>query len=400
MPLSIPLIPKALFNNISDMSITDIAYVVGSSLFGSDISPKNINAIVKETFNFDIPLVRLSDHTYVLELFHGPTGTFKDVGARFLSRVIQNYLGSSSLKPGPVNMLVATQGDTGLAVAKAFADVRGVNLFIFHPSQTPIKYPSARMNSMGDNIISVEVRGSLDDCQQLVRQAYEDEDLNKRLNLTSANSINIARLLPQTIFYFYSYARLKAVGEAAENMTVAMPCGNLGNLTAALFARLMGLPIKRIMAAGRGGQRLWGQISEGILSVNNFNQRALNTNLSRINVLMQRTPSLSDCLNCYSYSEEDTNSQIALMYATNHYLMGRNTAMASRAMMEYRRPDEVGVFLATDNPEMYADQINSIVGTKLRSHEHSGRRTESKERFAPLSPTLPAVKHFILDHIK
>ncbi len=397
MPLSIPEIPKAIFNNISAMSLTDIAYVVGSTLFGSDLEPALINDIVKETFNFDIPLVPLSDHTYALELFHGPTKTFKDIGARFMSRVISHYIGSTRMNPGPLCLLVATRGDTGYAVAKAFANMSGVKVFIFHPSDNSLKLPEHMKHQVAANIISVEVRGTLDDCQELVRRAYEDEQLNAKVNLTSANSINIARLLPQTIFYFYAYARLLAQGERTDNIAVAMPCGNLGNLTAALIAKQMGLPVQRIMAAGRGHQKLWGEVHEGFLSVNHFNQKALCTNLSRINKLMEATPALSNIVDCYTYSDNEVDSQISLLYASNHYVMGRHTALASRAMTENRKSGEVGVFLATDHPDMYASQLNALLGVNFPIPV--SERRHHRDHVAPLSPTLPAVKHFILNNI-
>ncbi|MCM1348867.1 MAG: threonine synthase [Firmicutes bacterium] len=397
MPLSIPLIPKALFNNIAAMSMTDIGYVMGSTLFGSDIEPELINDIVKETLSFDIPLVQISDHTYALELYHGPTKTFKDVGARFMARIVDYFIKTGKVKTDTLNLLVATQGDTGYAVAEAFANMKGVNVFIFHPSENTLKLPEHMMHPVASNVKSVEVRGTLDDCQELVRRAYEDEELNSMMTLTSANSINIARLLPQTMFYFYAYARLKALGEKADRITVAMPCGNLGNLTAALFAKQMGLPISRIMAAGRGHARLWGEMSEGILAVNHFNQRALSTNLSRINTLMAHNASLAGLVDCHTYSPEEVDNQISLMYASNHYLMGRNTALACKSMMDNRRPDEVGVFLATDHPEFYSEKLNDLLGLNLSLAAKP--KKIFRDRSPQLSPTLPAVKRFILDNI-
>lgn len=394
MPLSIPHIPNALFKNIEAMSLTDIAYVVASTLFGSDIEPTLINDIVKATFTFEIPLVKLSDRIYALELFHGPTHTFKDVGARFMARVIDYFRKQGKMPPGPINLLVATQGDTGYAVAEAFANMKDVRVYIFHPTDSRLRVPEHVMHSVASNVVPVEVRGTLDDCQELVRRAYEDEELNKRLNLTSANSINIARLLPQTIFYFYAYARLKALGEPTDKIVISMPCGNLGNLTAALFAKQMGLPVNRIMAAGRGHERLWGEMQGGLLEVNHFNQRALSTNLARINNLMQHNPSLSGVVDCHTYSYDEIAEQISLAYSASHYLMDRNTAMASRAVMENLKEDEVGVFLATAHPEMYADKLHEILGINFISD--TPQRRNFKDRSAPLSPTLPAVKHFLL----
>lgn len=404
MPLSVPLIPKALFNNISAMSMTDIAYVVGSVLFGSDIEPALINDIVKETLSFDIPLVQVDERVFALELFHGPTKSFKDVGARFLSRIIDYYLKSDKFAHDKLNLLVATQGDTGYAVAEAFAGMKGVNVFIFHPSDNAIKLPEHMLHPVADNVISVEVRGTLDDCQDLLRRAYEDEELNSRMILTSANSINIARLLPQTFFYFYAYSRLRSFRNEMERpgttnqLAVAMPCGNLGNLTAALFAKQMGLPIGRIMAAGKGMARLWGEMNEGLLSVNHFNRRALSTNLSRINCLMSHNSSLSGVIDCHTYNEAEVDEFISLMFSSRHYLMGRNTALACKSMMENLRDDEVGVFLATDHPEMYAEHLNKLLGLNLGNGERSSK--PRRDRVPQLSPTLPAVKRFILDNLK
>jgi len=397
MPLSIPVIPKALFNNIDAMSITDIAYVVASTLFGSDIDQAILNDIVKETLTFEIPLVQLSEKTYALELFHGPSHTFKDIGVRFMSRIIY-HLGSSHLKnKGPLNLLVATQGDTGYAVSDAFADMPGVKVFIFHPTNRTLRTPEHTSRTVASNVIPVEVRGTLDDCQELVRRAYEDEELNRKFNLTSANSINIARLLPQTFFYFYAYSRLRALGESTGKIVIAMPCGNLGNLTAALFAKQMGLPIDRILAAGRGHERLWGEMQDGILSVNHFNQRALSTNLSRINSIMQRNPELGEVVDCHTFSLDDIAEQISLMYSSCHYLMDRNTAMACRALMENKKKDETGVFLATAHPEMYAPKIKEILGIDIVGEKST--RGYFRDKWAPLSPTLPAVRHFLLENI-
>lgn len=395
MPLSIPVIPRALFNNISGMSVTDIGYVVGSSLFGSDLDLALINDIVKETFSFDIPLKRITDHVYALELFHGPTKTFKDVGARFMARIINCFIGSERLKPGPINMLVATQGDTGYAVARAFENMPGVKVFIFHPSKDSVKLPEHMRHPVADNVISVEIRGTLDDCQELVRRAYIDPDLNRKLNLTSANSINIARLLPQTFFYFYAYSKLKALGEEMSEFVAAMPCGNLGNLTAALFAKQMGVPIRRIIAAGRGEQRLWGEMQNGRLSVSNRGQRALNTNLSRINALITRNPDLAENLVCNTYSPEEVDRTIKLFHDSFGYVLGRNSALAAKSMLDNRSGDEVGVFLATDHPDMYADHLNSLIGLQLSSRKTSA---QYRDRHIPLSPSLPAVKNFILEH--
>lgn len=399
MPTSIPVLPRAVFNNISDMSLTDIAYVVCSALFGSDIEVELINDIVKDTLRFELPMLRMSENMLALELFHGPTGTFKDIGARFLANIIGYFLKNNSKTDGVVNLLVATKGDTGSAVSSAFANMPGVNVFIFHPSGKELRVPEHITPVMAPNIIPVEVRGTLEDCQTIVRQAYEDDELNARLHLTSANSINIARLLPQTFFFFIAYARLKAMGINTDKLVVSMPCGNLGNLTAALLSKKMGLPIRRFMAAGIGQERLWGEMQGGLLSVNHTKRKALSTNLSRINNLIENDASLSQLVDCYTYNDNEIAEQISLMRSAHNYVMDRNTAMACRAVTENLKSDEVGVFLATAHPAMYASRLKEILGINLLSSS-SVRQRLFVDRYAPISPTLPAVKHFLLDSVK
>jgi len=332
MPESIPLIPRALFKNIADMSLTDIAYVAGTVLFGSDIPPAQINDIVKQTLNFPIPLVKVTPRIFALELYHGPTGSFKDVGARFLARLIKHYISGS--QSGKVNVLVATSGDTGCAVAQGFAGIDNINVFILHPKGRLLRVPSDQFLSPAPNIIPISVRGTFDECQELVRQAYTDEELNRRLILTSANSVNIARLLPQTFYLFHAYARLLQHDENIKNISLAMPCGNLGNLTAALFALSMGLPVNKILAAGRGADRLWGQMQSEHLDVNDFNKRSLATNLARINCLIKEKPSLAEVIDCHTYNDEQISRQILSTYRESGYLMDRNTAMACHALTD------------------------------------------------------------------
>lgn len=399
MPYSIPFIPKALFNNISEMSLTDIAYVAGTSLFGSDIGAEEINSIVKETLNFPIPLVKISERIYSLELFHGPTGSFKDIGARFMAKVIEHFVHTGELSNNrQLNILVATSGDTGAAVADAFADIPGVKTFIFHPKDKIIKLRNNIISISASNIIPVEIRGTFDECQQLVKLAYADKELNKQLNLTSANSLNIARLLPQTFYYFYAYAQIIALtGVNSPNISIATPCGNLGNLTAALFAKQMGLPITRIMAAGHGLDRLWGDMREGALAVNTFNSRALSTNLSRINEIIRDTPYLAKLIDCHTYNGDEIDSKIRLMYDKSKYLMDRNTAMACKALTENIAGDEIGVFLATAHPWKYRDRIKELTGADVPSMPTHAKTITTQTRHT-LSATFPAVRKFLLDN--
>lgn len=405
MPHSVPLIPKALFKNIHEMSLTDIAYVVGTTLFGSDIEAEHINNIVKKTLTFDTPLTRLGDNTYALELFHGPSGSFKDIGARFMAHIVNYYLekpDSRSLRT--INVLVATSGDTGCAVAQGFANVPGVKVYIFHPKGKLMRVPGDTLRSPAQNIIPVAIRGSFEDCQAMVRMAYSDEELNRRMNLTSANSINIARLLPQTFYFFNAYARVLAENPETKKIAISTPCGNLGNLTAAFFAKQLGLPVDHIVAAGHGQERLWGEMRNGRLMVNNFNSKALSTNLARINSLFVSNPELIAMLNCTTVSDDEIHQAINHMFNTFGYLMDRNTAMAYYALDSNKRPGETGIFLATAHPYKYREQLREIIGEEFdRCPEAQMQPTpippaHSNKKEISLPALFPVVKRFLLDN--
>lgn len=399
MPDRIPLIPEALFRNIRDMSLTEIAYIAATSMFGSDIPPETLNNIVKETLPFDIPLVNVAENLYALELFHGPTGSFKDVGARFMARVVEYMLEESDADKKTLNVFVATSGDTGCAVAHGFAGIRNVNVYIFHPKGRMLRVPKETFLSPAPNIIPVSLRGSFEDCQRIVREIYTDPELNRQLNITSANSINIARLLPQTFYYFHAYARLLNRIEKPGNIVVSTPCGNLGNLTAALFAYQMGLPITRIIAAGRSDERLWGNISSGQLTVNAFNSKALSTNLARINAFISNNPSMASLIECHTLNDARIAEEIIDTYNKYGYVMDRNTAMACNALNQGLAKDETGIFLATAHPAKYAAELQKLIGKTVNMPEQNQETVHHDKHNEPtLPPLFPAVRRFLLDN--
>lgn len=399
MPDAIPLIPKALFNNIPDMSLTDIAYVAATSIFGSDIPPSKLNDIVKDTLTFPIPLVKVDDNRYALELFHGPTGSFKDIGARFMARIVSYFLSTAPDSKGKLNVFVATSGDTGSAVGHGFAGIENVNVFILHPKGKMLRVPKESFRAPASNIFPIGIRGTFDDCQRLVKEIYTDSELNRHINITSANSINIARLLPQTFFYFHGYAQLLRSVEKPGKIVIATPCGNLGNLTAALFSYQMGLPVDRILAAGHDNERLWGEMSSGQLSVSNFNSRALSTNLSRINSLFKHNPSMAQLLECHTYNDNDISRHIIETYRHSGYLMDRNTTMASYALTQSLKPGETGIFLATAHPAKYADRLKELLGVAPVSDKpNPSPHIHTKASWPALPPLMPAVKRFLLDN--
>src|SRR5574344_1024478 len=246
MPENIKKLPKEFFDNIDKMSFQEIAYTVADAFFGEDVEANALKKIVYETLNFEVPLVHVTDTIYSLELYHGPTLAFKDVGGRFMSRLLGYFIQKEGKKD--VNVLVATSGDTGSAVANGFLGVKGIHVYVLYPKGLVSPIQECQFTTLGQNITALEVDGTFDDCQSLVKNAFMDKDLNAKMKLTSANSINVARFLPQAFHYFYAYAQLKKMGKS-DNVVVCVPSGNFGNITAGLFGKRMGLPVKRFIAA-------------------------------------------------------------------------------------------------------------------------------------------------------
>ena len=235
MPECIRTLPQEFFENIDCMTLQEISYRVATAFFGEEIPADELKRIVYETMNFEIPAVKVTDDIYSLELFHGPTLAFKDVGARFMARMLGYFVKNSNKR---VNVLVATSGDTGSAVANGFLGVENINVYVLYPKGKVSEIQEKQFTTLGKNITAIEVDGCFDDCQALVKQAFMDEELNEEMFLTSANSINLARFLPQSFYYFWAYAQLKKMGREKE-LTISVPSGNFGNLTAGLFAKRM-----------------------------------------------------------------------------------------------------------------------------------------------------------------
>mgnify|MGYP001027766373 CR=1 FL=1 len=244
MPEKIKRLPLAFFHNMGEMSLREISFIVAEAFFGEDVEADVLKNIVYDTLSFDIPLVRVHDSIYSLELFHGPTLAFKDVGARFMARLLGYFIERKGNKE--VNVLVATSGDTGSAVANGFLGVPGIHVYVLYPKGKVSEIQEKQFTTLGRNITALEIDGTFDDCQALVKSAFMDKDLNKMMNLTSANSINVARFLPQSFYYFYAYAQLLKQG-MADNIVMCVPSGNFGNITAGLFAKRMGLPVRRFI---------------------------------------------------------------------------------------------------------------------------------------------------------
>lgn len=267
MPEKISKLPQSFFDHIDGLSFKEIARNVSDAFFGEDVEPEALKRIVYDTLAFDCPIHKIDENIYALELFHGPTLAFKDVGARFMARLLQYFIKRENEK-GEVNVLVATSGDTGSAVANGFLGVDGIHVYVLYPKGKVSKIQESQFTTLGQNITAIEVDGVFDDCQALVKNAFMDEELNKHMRLTSANSINVARFLPQAFYYFNAYARLKEKGllkmeNGVSNMVMCTPSGNFGNITAGLFGKRMGLPIKHFIAANNANDIFYNYLMTG-----------------------------------------------------------------------------------------------------------------------------------------
>ncbi len=370
MPQRIERLDSQFFDGIDQLSLQEIARVVSSSFFNEDVNQESLDFITNDTLNFQIPLVEVEPNIYALELFHGPTFAFKDVGARFMARMLSHFVQTEG--EDDINVLVATSGDTGSAVANGFLGVEGIHVFVLYPAGKVSDIQEAQFTTLGQNITAIEVDGTFDDCQSLVKSAFLDEELNKVMKLTSANSINVARFLPQSFYYFHAYAQLKQQG-VGDDILFAVPSGNLGNLTAGLFAKRMGLPVNRFIAANNRNDVIYEYLKTG-----NYNPRAsvqtvanamdvgAPSNFERIIDLYNHshTEIASDIVG-YRYSDEEIRQAIRRVYETTGYLLDPHGACGYMALKEELKRGEPGVFLGTAHPAKFKETVEECIDETL-----------------------------------
>lgn len=402
MPERIPTIPKAFFNNISEMSLQDIAYVVANTLFGDDIDSETLKKIVNETLNFDIPLVHVNGNRYSLELFHGPTLAFKDVGARFMARLLGYFNKKNGTKD--VNVLVATSGDTGSAVANGFLGVDGVKVFVLYPKGKVSKIQEAQFTTLGQNITALEISGTFDDCQALVKNAFIDAELNEKLQLTSANSINVARFLPQMFYYFYAYAQLAKMNKSLDNIVISVPSGNFGNITAGLIGKKMGLPIKRFIAANNKNDIFYQYLLNGeynprpsITTIANAMDVGAPSNFARILDLYGNSheaikKEISGC----TYTDDQIAETLKETYKDTGYLLDPHGAVGYRSLLEGLKDDEIGIFLETAHPAKFKETVESIIKDEVEIPSTLVAFMKGTKSTIKLPSTFLAFKKFLM----
>lgn len=406
MPETIHQLPEAFFNNFKEMSLDEIAYVVANTLFGEDIPSEKLKSIVYDTLNFSIPLKKIEDNIYVLELFHGPTLAFKDVGARFMARML-GYFNAQDSKQS-INVLVATSGDTGSAVANGFLNVPGVNVFVLYPKGKVSKLQEAQFTTLGSNIHPLEISGTFDDCQAMVKSAFVDDELNSKLKLTSANSINPARFLPQMFYYFWAIAQLTKLvdaDEAPDNIVFCVPSGNLGNICSGLIGNAMGLPVKRFIAANNRNDVFTQYLSTGTYSPRKSVQTIANamdvgapSNFARILDLFGNDYSrITSLISGRRYDDEEIASAIKDVKQRTGYLLDPHGATGYLALKESLKSGETGIFLETAHPAKFKETVQKAIGEEVEIPETLRKFMERQKETVKLPATFSALKRHLLD---
>ena len=432
MPEVIHQLPQQFFTDMPNMSFQDIAFNVASAFFGDDVDLDSLQDLVYDTLQFPCPVVKVKDRSaegrlqgkniYSLELFHGPTLAFKDVGARFMARLLQYFLrhGSSSFPvscdtvaaPKQVNVLVATSGDTGSAVANGFLGVEGIHVYVLYPKGKVSPIQECQFTTLGKNITAIEVDGVFDDCQALVKSAFMDQELNEHMMLTSANSINVARFLPQAFYYFNAVAQLSALGHQPSDIVICVPSGNFGNICAALFGHQMGMPVKRFIAANNANDIFYNYLQTGQYNPKPSKQTLANamdvgdpSNFARIINLYSQNGKLSpeethqritSLISGATYSDEQIRETMRQCYKETGYILDPHGACGYRALEEQLKPGEIGVFCETAHPAKFKEKVDEILGIDVEIPERLAAFMKGQKQSVPMTKNFDDFKKYLL----
>jgi len=402
MPDTVKVLPQSFYDTIENLSFQEIAYTVADAFFGEDVEAEALKKIVYDTLNFDVPLVPVEDNIYSLELYHGPTLAFKDVGGRFMSRLLGYFI--QKQRKANVKVLVATSGDTGSAVANGFLGVEGIHVYVLYPKGLVSPIQECQFTTLGQNITALEVDGTFDDCQTLVKSAFMDEDLNAKMKLTSANSINVARFLPQSFYYFYAYAQLKKLGKAA-NAVMCVPSGNFGNITAGLFAKRMGLPVKRFIAANNRNDIFLQYLQTGeykprpsVSTIANAMDVGDPSNFARVLDLFGGShEAIVSQISGVSYNDLQIAETLKACYAETGYLLDPHGACGYRALKEGLEADETGVFLETAHPAKFLETVENIIGEKINIPLKLQEFMKGEKKSLSLSKDFETFKSYLMN---
>jgi threonine synthase len=405
MPVSIPRLDDKFLNNLDSYTLPEIAFHVAKNILGDDIPEKDLKAIITDAINFYAPVIGLEESVYVLELWHGPSLAFKDFGARFMSRVMSYFLEEGEKQLG---VLVATSGDTGGAVALGFLGVPNTRVTILYPKGKVSGIQELQLTTNGRNIRAIEVDGTFDDCQALVKQAFTDPELNKKFRLTSANSINIARLIPQTFYYFNAYAQLLKQGK--DKVVFSVPSGNFGNIGAGILAWKMGLPVEQFIAATNANDTVPEFLKTGVYQAKPSVQTISNamdvgnpSNWVRIaDMFKEDSEELKSIITGFSYTDEETTEAIEKIYRDYNYIACPHTAIAWQALKDWQQDQPTGkatgVFLSTAHPCKFPDVLPNHIAKAIEIPGEV-RQLEGKSKQATsLGTDFEGFKRYLLEN--
>jgi len=399
MPERIPVLPEEQILSFRNKNFNEISGEVALHLFGEDLAEQEILQITESAINFDTPLVKVEDGVYTLELFHGPTLAFKDVGARFMARMLGYFTVGLNRE---VNVLVATSGDTGSAVANGFFEVEGVRVFILYPSGGVSQLQEKQLTTLGGNITALEISGTFDDCQRIVKSAFQDTELTEKLILTSANSINLARLLPQSFYYFNAWARLPENRE----FYVSVPSGNFGNLTAGLIAGRMGLPVKHYIVATNVNDVVPEYLQTGnflprpsIPTIANAMDVGNPSNFARILDLYGNSyKDIRNAMSAYSFSDNELKRTIGEVFQRTGYMLDPHGAAGYQALIQHTTKDKwiPGVFFETAHPGKFSLTVEEVIQSTVEIPDMLKQASTKEKQSIPLSADYNAFKNFLI----
>ncbi|OGZ59565.1 MAG: threonine synthase [Candidatus Spechtbacteria bacterium RIFCSPLOWO2_12_FULL_38_22] len=400
MPFRIPRLPNGFFKKANSMSFQDIAFEVSKNFFIPDLPKSILVNIVQEAFNFSIPLVELDKQLYVLELFHGPTCAFKDFAARFMARILGFFAEKLQQE---ITIIVATSGDTGSAVAHGFLNVKGIKVVILYPSGKVSSLQEKQLTSMGENITALEVRGTFDDCQKLAKQAFVDGELKEKMTLASANSINIARLLPQSFYYVYLSAQLSMKGVP---IAVSVPSGNFGNLTAGIIAKRMGAPIAKFIASTNSNDVVPRYLKTGtfqpkpsVSTISNAMDVGNPSNFSRMLELYENdVRKMRDDIHGVSFSDVATREALLSVFKKYQYTMDTHGAVAYLGLVDFMKKFKgyAGVFLETAHPSKFFEEVEKVIGVPVSIPDRLKEYLDREKQAILLSNDFSEFKSFLL----
>ncbi len=395
-PSHIPDLPSVV-NELDTLSLQEVAFEVMKGYCGDDIPEAKLLEVLKDTFSFDIPLKKVEGGVFGLELFHGPTYAFKDVGARFLARCLSYFNESANDK---LTILVATSGDTGGAVASGFYNVPGVNVVVLYPSGKVTHLQERQMTTLGGNIQAMEVNGDFDDCQTLVKQAFLDPDLKQRMNLSSANSINVARWIPQSIYQFVPFMKLPKKTE----VVLSVPSGNYGNLTSAMLAKKMGLPIKRFIAASNANDVIPRYLESGryapkttIPTISNAMDVSKPSNYVRLLELYSSDyDSIVEEVSGFSLDDDETSNIMKACFEVNNYLMDPHSTIAYAALKDDLKDGEIGIFLGTAHHCKFLETVNTSIGGEMEIPDFAKDLFKKEKQSKRMENAFPELKESLI----